>query len=484
MATDESDVAAAYEEAGRLAEAGRYDEAAAAYQEVLDEDPNNADAQVGYARVLMADGRMDAAQAYLEPIAPDAEDGRIPAELGRAYYALSVFDKAIPMLERATALIPEDGHIKANYGFALWEGGEREAALDILKDAMPMIQDDTTLAANMGQIYMQLGMWSEAVTSLERYLLDHPNDLERRVSLAYSLKEAGWSDEAETVLEEILTIDAEFQQAKVQLQVLRSEREETRGEDGAEPAPASDDQPKIIEMRPLDLKVDSAEDTGDPIGPPPAAEDAFADFGDIRVIDETTAQQATVQALMEKIAPFLTNDDVDKAIETLEREIESAEHPAEVHNLIGKLKIEVEDYPTAIEAFRAAIDDDPFHAQAHNNLAVLLWQMGDFDDALNIVQKAIELDTEDMDARVNLALICHQVALHEEATTLYMQYLEQFPEDNKIRMELADCFVQMDETESALREYDTVLLLEPDNEHAQTRYDELAGGGPEAGGDT
>jgi len=180
------------------------------------------------------------------------------------------------------------------------------------------------------------------------------------------------------------------------------------------------------------------------------------------------------------VTEFLSNEDVHGAIAYLESERIKSEAPAEVLNLLGKLVTGENDYDTAIELFREAIELDPFHPQAHSNLGVLLWQMGEFEEAIEILRKAIELDTQDMDARINLALICHQIGLYEEAVPLYTQYLERFPEDSAVRMELAECYVNLDEKDAALRELDTILLLEPDNEEAQKRYDALAGADDES----
>ena len=455
-----------------------YEQAGGLFKEVLDATPGDSEARLGYVRCLNEQGNGDAVKALLEPTQDEIDDGRLLAELARAFYADERFEESVALFSTASEKAPDDGHIRANYGFALWQKGEHTQALDTLKEALPLVQDDALLSANMGQIYLQLGMWNEAVSSIERYLIDFPNDLRLRTVLAFALDKAGWREEAETVLDEILTIDPEHAEAKAQLAAL-AEVEDASDALAAQPAGEAipvvgggiaPEAPSPIDS--LDLGAipafGGASPTESAVGLP--------DFGAIRVVDDTDPAKQLAEELLAKVTTILDEEDVPAAIAYLESERAKAEHPAEVLNLLGKLLTEDDDYEGALEAFREAIEVDPFHAQAQSNLGVLLWQMGEFEEATDTLRKAIELDTEDMDGRINLALICHQVGLYEDAVPLYTQYLDQFPENTEIRMELATCFVELEEMDAAIREVDTVLLLEPDNEAAQKRMDELSAG--------
>ncbi|MDA1192686.1 MAG: tetratricopeptide repeat protein [Candidatus Poribacteria bacterium] len=505
MASEAVNVEALHQQAEREVAAGNNVGAVKTFQTILDAASDDAEAQVGYVRALLADKRIDEARAFLASIEDSISDGRLWSEYGRLNYMSGEFEQAAAVLKRGAELLPDDGHITANYGFALWESGKRTEALDVLRSALPKVQDDANLSGNMGQIFMQLGMWNEAVSSFERYLLDFPNDLQRRVFLGFCLKEAGWKDEAETVLQEILTIDPQHAQAKAQLEALLSD---DAADDGAisfempEPSMPSFEMPSVEPpaVEPTSVKIPSVgkpssqasprAGSGPIVGfgpkgievsnsaPFPSFGDAtLADFADVTISDDDDGEvKKAVAELTGKVADFLRSEDVPGGMAFLERELMTSKVPGEVLNILGKLHIDQEDYEGAVVTFKEAIESDPFHAQAHSNLGVLLWQMGEFEEAIEVMRKAVELDTADMDARINLALICHQIGLYEEATALYMQFLDMFPEDIETRMELADCFAKMDEKEAALRELDTVLLLEPDHEEAQKKFDELSAG--------
>lgn len=461
-----------------------FGQASGLFKEVLDARPDDAEARLGYARALNEQGQSEAVRELLEAGREESEDGRLLAELARAYYIEQRFEESVAAFSDAVEKEPEDGHIRANYGFAMWQNGDHTQALDSLKAALPLVQDDALLSSNMGQIYLQLGMWNEAVSSIERYLIDYPNDLRLRTVLAFALDRAGWREEAETVLDEILTIDPNHEDAKAQLDALRAEGDTPDASPvGAPPAPdvampivggdlgaEMPEAPSPIDS--LDLGAISA--FGDTSGFDTAVD--LPDFGAITVVDEGDPGKRVAEELLLKVTEVLEEQDIAAAIAYLESERGTSEQPAEVLNLLGKLLTEDDDYEGALEAFREAIDVDPFHAQAQSNLGVLLWQMGEFEEATETLRRAIELDTEDMDGRINLALICHQVGLYEDAVPLYTQYLDQFPENTDIRMELANCFVELEESDAALRELDTILLLEPDHEPAQKRMDELSAG--------
>ncbi|MBT3266571.1 tetratricopeptide repeat protein [Candidatus Poribacteria bacterium] len=458
-----------------------YEQAGSLFKEVLDAEPGDSEARLGYVRCLNEQGDSDAVKALLEPTQDEIEDGRLLAELARAYYADERFEDSVAVFATASGKAPDDGHIRANHGFALWQKGDHTQALDTLKEALPLVQDDALLSANMGQIYLQLGMWNEAVSSIERYLIDFPNDLRLRTVLAFALDKAGWREEAETVLDEVLTIDPEHAEAKAQLAALGEGAEEAES-----PGPGAPDVETPVVGGEFGLGIPDAPSPIDSLdlggisafgGSAPADSTVgLPDFGAITVVDDTDPAKQAAEDLLTRVTEILDESDVPAGIAYLESERGTSDHPAEVLNLLGKLLTEDDDYEGALEAFREAIEVDPFHAQAQSNLGVLLWQMGEFEEATETLRQAIELDTEDMDGRINLALICHQVGLYEDAVPLYTQYLDQFPENTEIRMELATCFVELEEMDAAIREVDTVLLLEPDNEAAQKRMDELSAG--------
>lgn len=440
-------------------EAGRYADAVKTYERLLDLDPDSERAHMGYVRALTRNRQDEEALSFLETNKERLENPLLWVELGRLLYARQRFAEAADAFREASEKLPEDGTILANFGFALWESGQRSEALRVLRDALPHIgsEEDSLLAANMGQIFMQLGMWNEAIAAYERYLADFPTDLNRRVNLAFCLYNAGWREEAETVLREVLTVDPDFQAASQFLETFLEEETPTIT------SPAETETPSLT------LQIPEEES----VTPPPPS----WDLGEVTVVDEldeTAVRKRVSKELLERLQPLLENNDVNGAIALLERERSTSDAPAEVMNLLGKMFIEIQDYDAALEAFREATTLDPHHPQAHSNLGVLLWQLGEVDEALDVLRIAIQLDSEDFDALVNLAMICHQVGLYDEAVNLYTRYLDQQPEDIAARLELAECYVQLEEFSAALQELDTVLLLDPENEKAQHRYDELS----------
>ncbi len=299
-----------------------FEQAGGLFKEALDANPADAEAQLGYARALNEQGKSEDVAALLEPNSGESDSGRLLAELARAYYAQGRFDESVAVFSDAVAKDPEDGHILANYGFALWQKGDHTQALDSLKEALPLVQDDALLSSNMGQIYLQLGMWNEAVSSIERYLIDYPNDLRLRTVLAFALDKAGWREEAETVLDEVLTIDPDHEEAKTQLAALGADAQPADASGiGAPPAPdasipvvggdigvGAPPAPSPIDS--LDLGAISA------FGDTSALSDAIdlPDFGDITVVDEGDPGKQVAQELLVKVTEILEGGDIPAAI--------------------------------------------------------------------------------------------------------------------------------------------------------------------------
>ncbi len=161
----------AFERAAALLQEQKLDEATAAFEAILQDDPGNADAHYHASVTLAAQGHYEQALAHAERAAelrPDWWRGH--AQSGALRLALGQPLKALPPLKRAHALAPQAAEILNNIGAALRAaGGLRESITFFERSA---IADPTSVdaARNLASAFSESGRHAEAVAALERLL--------------------------------------------------------------------------------------------------------------------------------------------------------------------------------------------------------------------------------------------------------------------------------------------------------------------------
>jgi len=132
----QSESAALLAEADEAAAKGDAAGAAAIYSEILAEDPGEAKAIGGLAKLHVAAGRLDEAKALLET-APAAPAGKEQEPVAAAWAALRLAEQAsnvgeLAPLEQAVAANPNDHQARFDLAVALSANGDRAGAADQL----------------------------------------------------------------------------------------------------------------------------------------------------------------------------------------------------------------------------------------------------------------------------------------------------------------------------------------------------------------
>lgn len=172
---EEENIQAALEAAGRAVELGDYAEAENAYRVILSFDPEQIPALAGLAKCLIADGKLDEAEAALA-VVPEAK--RNAPEVESAHAALKLAREAPPSaelsaLEAKIAADPLDHAARFELATALFAGGRSEEALDGL---LAIIAKDKDW--NEGKARAQL------LTCFEALGITHPLTIKARRRLS------------------------------------------------------------------------------------------------------------------------------------------------------------------------------------------------------------------------------------------------------------------------------------------------------------
>jgi tetratricopeptide (TPR) repeat protein len=230
--------------AGLYDELKRPKEAVAAYQAVLEQNPDNADAKRGLARALTESGQMDAAaKIYAQMLGADPQDAQAMIHEADIQRQQGHYEEALATLKKASMLAPDDLQLEYNEALcydalARYDDAEkllkdmlatsasadgkysdadrsnRELFLDRLaiiyresdkpQEAVDVYKQMAALggaqksAAYDGEVnaYRDAHMWSEALKVSEEIAKENPTDHAVQLTYAGQLADAGKLDEA------------------------------------------------------------------------------------------------------------------------------------------------------------------------------------------------------------------------------------------------------------------------------------------------
>ena len=163
------------EAASKLAQAGRFGEAAALYREFLAANPEQPEATHFLGLCLVRSGRRDA---------------------------------GLPLVERSVGLAPANTLYRQNFGLLLAEAGELASAEAQFREILRLQQENPTAHNYLGMVRQRQGRMDEAIASYKEALRLRPADPAAANNLGYCLLELGDVDGAVEALRRSLAADA------------------------------------------------------------------------------------------------------------------------------------------------------------------------------------------------------------------------------------------------------------------------------------
>jgi tetratricopeptide (TPR) repeat protein/SAM-dependent methyltransferase len=269
-------------EAVRLHQAGRFDQAAPLYQQVLAREPQNADAlnllgmvalEAGQAEVsaelirkaiavnarwapyhfnlalaLQTLGRLEeAAASYRRVLVLKPNDPDTCNNLGNVLGAQNKFDEAIACFRRVLAIQPDNAVILNNLGSVMRSMGRLEEAEAHYRRTVALKPDYGDALSNLGNICRDKGDLSEALACYRRALAAAPGNPAAHTTLGQTLWAAGRRDEAVASYQKALALDPNHVDALANLGIALWEKGQL--------AEADSLYRRILPMRPHDTDI-------------------------------------------------------------------------------------------------------------------------------------------------------------------------------------------------------------------------------------
>lgn len=186
-----------YEAAKALHEAGRLEEAAAAYAAVPEDAPDAARALNNLGTLYEADGRFEEAIAvYRRAVALKPDAAILWYNLGHALQRLERLPEAILAYAQALEFDPSDGATHYNLGNALADQARHESAIGCYRRALECGLDDPRVESRLGTSLLNLGRPGEALAHYRRAIEADPTVAEEWFHVGLALEMLRRHDEA------------------------------------------------------------------------------------------------------------------------------------------------------------------------------------------------------------------------------------------------------------------------------------------------
>jgi tetratricopeptide (TPR) repeat protein/2-polyprenyl-3-methyl-5-hydroxy-6-metoxy-1,4-benzoquinol methylase len=160
------DIRSVLTEAVRLHHAGRLEQAAALYRNVLTAHPNSADALHLLGMVALQQGHAKTAEELIrKAIALNDREAAYHFHLALALQTLNDTQGAVAGYRRALALKPDDPDAYNNMGNALAAQGKPEDAVAAFRRALALLPGNAVAHNNLGNVQRSMGLWDDAEAS-------------------------------------------------------------------------------------------------------------------------------------------------------------------------------------------------------------------------------------------------------------------------------------------------------------------------------
>ncbi len=372
-----------------------------------------------------------AKQLYQQVIRQDPRNAEAHANLGVAYEALGRGDLAEAMFRKATELRPDYAEAHLNLGLKMAEREQFEEALESISEAVRLAPDHPAARQGLAMVLTRLDRPLEAVPHFETIVRDQPASVDARLNLGIALAEAGRREEALAHFDRAVEIDPDSSRAhynrgralndlgrtpdarralETAIKLNRSHAPSLRLLGSIERASRNDG--RAVEL----LRRAAALEPGDPIvhyelGM--AVAQAGVPRDAIPHWEKTLSLDPRHQDATYNLAQALQHVDPGRSRAYLERfaklkaEAQDTDRAGTLWNF-ALAEADKKRWDRAFDLFRQALEacgSCPARGQIHKNFGLVYGHSGDYANAAEQLSRALELEPEDEEIRRALSIV-------------------------------------------------------------------------------
>lgn len=372
-------------------QAGRLDQAASLYRQVLAANPRHAGAMHLLGLAALQSGQAESAIDWIRR-AIEIDDGRAAfhANLAEAYCSLGRYDSAQASCVQALRLNPQFAEARYKLGMVLEQQGDRAEAVVNYEQAVAIKPEYVAAQRRLGLALQLLGRPDEATAALRRAIELDARDLEARFVLAGILQAQRRFQEAEAEYRAALAVDPHFAEAHNGLGVVAQTQ--------YQPQQAIAHYVEALRIRPNYFEAHY--NWGTALAAQGMQAEAVARYRDaIACRPDSADVHCRLGTALQRLGRL------DEAAAAYGQAIRlRPDYVAALCNL-GTVLHEQGRSDEAIELFERALRANPAAADTYNNLGNALHQTGHSDRALDCYRKSLQLAPDFPDAHHNLAIL-------------------------------------------------------------------------------
>jgi tetratricopeptide (TPR) repeat protein len=339
---------------------------------------------------------------------------------------------ALPVLQRATQLLPDDAETFYYLGSALQDRVHLAGAMASYKRALELRPNYAEATVNMANVLRDCGRLDEAVAGYRRVLELQPELAEVHNNLGNAFLQLRQIDAAATSYRRALEIKPNFTAAHSNLgNALRSL---------GQPREAL-----VSYRRALEIEPDFA--------------DAHNNLGNAR----------------------LELGQADEAVQCYRRALEIQPNFADAHSNLGNALRDLGQLHEALASYRRALEIRPGLAEAHNNLGNVLLDLMQLSEAAASYRRALAIQPEYAHAHTALGMVLRQQGRTAEAEASCHRALDIEPDSAEVTAFLAEIRADQGQFAAADELFRQALAIDPNLPAAWAgiaRYRRMSDGDP------
>jgi len=152
---------------------------------------------------------------------------------------------------------------------------------------------------------------------------------------------------------------------------------------------------------------------------------------------------------------------LEEAKNVVSKLIKTNSNIALLHNLLGAINNNLNDFKLAKLSFKKAIKIDANYADAFSNLGAVLIELNEAEDANKNLLKAIQLNPKQIEAYISLGKLCRKFMYYEQEVEHYHKALEIDPYSIIVNSNLASVYTIQGNTIEAKKILEKVINLNP-----------------------
>ncbi len=400
-----------------------------AYNDLIAVAPSDARFYFDLVRLHFRLGDRKAAERLLSRIQSRfRNDPDVYVTLADTYMRFEMKEKALEIYQKLVRLDPKNDAYILGLGEYYYQNGELQKAVEVWMRLLESSLEEAEAHAKLGQVLSEHGLVDRGLDHFEKAVEVAPDDLNVRRGLALAYERARkWDESVETWTYILERADQPLSANEARSRIiniyqrrnqLRSKMREFAKDFGG---PQMDVQAGffLAEAHMKIVEYDEAEDVLQRIAKRARGETADAVVGKG---ENMTWQRAEVSALLALDKLYRQNNELENAIEVLQRLAElMPARSREYYHQIADLSLKLYQDDQAVHYATLAVQMSPDDAVAQARLGEVYQKMGNLEAAASQYRTAIDLDPRAFEISMELAEILMQLGQLTEAEKLYRE---------------------------------------------------------------